>query len=93
MPDSRPLSLTAMLNPLDLSQNVGPKSLGVDRVTRPKGPRSASCHTQATWVRRPFPAPSLLGLEGDVRLKLIIIIIIIINFILQIKSMVLFQYQ
>jgi len=21
--------------------------------------------TQATWVRRPFPAPSFLGLKGD----------------------------
>jgi len=48
MPDPRVLSLTAILDPLDLSQNVGPKSLEADRVTRPKGPRSAPCHTQAT---------------------------------------------
>jgi len=42
------------------------------------------CHSQATWVRRSFLAPSFLGLEGHVELKLIIIIIII-DFTIQIK--------
>jgi hypothetical protein len=58
---------------------------------RPKGLRSAPCHTQVTWVKHSFATPSFLDLEGDVRRKLIIIItttttIIIIDFILQIKS-------
>jgi hypothetical protein len=50
-----------------------------------------SHHSQATWVRCPFSAPSFLGMEGDARPKLlitititiiIIIIIIIIDFTL-----------
>jgi len=52
-------------------------------------------HTQVTWVRRPFPTPFSLGLEKDVRPKLIIIIIIIttiiiIDFTLKIKYMFFF---
>jgi len=53
-------------------------------------------HTQVTWVRHPFPTPFFLGLEEDVRPKLIIIIIIItttiiiINFTLKIKYMLFF---
>jgi hypothetical protein len=30
-----------------------------------------SCHSQVTWIRCTFPTPSSLGLEGDVRPKLI----------------------
>jgi hypothetical protein len=48
----------------------------------PKDLGLRSCHIQATWMRRPFPAPSFLGLERDAWPKLIMIIIIVIDFIL-----------
>jgi len=50
-----------------------PKALGYAGLHDPSdlGLRS---HTQVTWVRRPFPTPFFLGLEEDVRPKLIIIL-------------------
>jgi len=53
-----------------------------------------SCHSQATWIRCTFPTPSFLGLERDVRPKLITITITTttttaatIDFTLKIKYM------
>jgi hypothetical protein len=64
------------------------------QTTRPKGLGPAPCHTQQTWVRRPFPVISFLGLKKDVRPKLIITTTtttIIIDFTLQIKSIYIFS--
>jgi len=63
------------------------------QTTRPKGLGPAPCHTQQTWVRRPFPVISFLGLKKDVRPKLITTTTttIIIDFTLQIKSIYIFS--
>jgi len=71
-----------------------PEALGPDAEPRALGQGGCKTqwtlicvpYTQATWARHPFLASSFLGLEGDVRSKLIIIIIII-DFIIQIKYM------
>ena len=73
-----------MLNPKALGLDARPYSLGLGGAAKPKGLGSASCHTQETWLGFLFPTPSFLGLEGDVIPKLIIIII---YFAFQIKSM------
>jgi len=45
------------------------------------------CHTQAAWIRRSFLVPSFLGLEGNVRPKLLTITTTTtIDFTIQIKS-------
>jgi hypothetical protein len=84
------LGLTTTLDSLALGPHIEPKSIGSSGTIRPRELGSASCHTQVTWVSRPFPDPKK-GLEGDARPKLIIIMIIItttiiiIDFTLQIK--------
>jgi hypothetical protein len=69
-----------------LGLNTCPSVLGQVRLQDPRNLGLRSCHSQVTWIRRTFPAPRNLSLEGHVRPKLIIIIIII-DFALQIKSM------
>jgi len=66
-----------------------PTILGYARLQDPRDLSLHSYLSQATWVRCPFLAPSFLGLKGDVKPKLIIIIIII-DFTFQIKSMFFF---
>jgi hypothetical protein len=77
-----------------LGLDTCPKCLGLGGAVRLKGLGLRPCHSQTTWVRRNFSAPSFFGIEGHVRSKLIkitiiiiIIIIIIIDFNLQIKFM------
>jgi hypothetical protein len=72
-----------------LGLDTCPKCLESDGAVRLKGLDLRSCHSQTTWVRRNFSAPSFFGIEGHVRPKLIkiTIIIIIIDFNLQIKFM------
>jgi len=62
----------------ELGPYAGHKVLGQVGLQDPRDLGLRSCHTQATWVRRPFPTPSFLGIDGDPWPKLIIIIIIII---------------
>jgi hypothetical protein len=66
----------------ELGPYAGHKVLGQVGLQDPRDLGLRSCHTQATWVRRPFPTPSFLGIDGDPWPKLIIIIIIIIIIIL-----------
>jgi len=62
------------------------------QTARPKGLGPAPCHTQQTWVRRPFPVISFLGLKKVVRSKLTTTTTtIIIDFTLQIKSIFFFH--
>ena len=70
-----------------LGPNTDPGALVQTGVQDPSDLGRCLCQIQATWVRCPFPAPSFLGLEGDAWPKLIIIITIIIDFTLKIKSM------
>jgi hypothetical protein len=72
-----------------LGLDTCPKCLGLGGAVRLKGLGLRPCHSQTTWVRRNFSAPSFFGIEGHVRSKLIKIkiIIIIIDFNLQIKFM------
>jgi hypothetical protein len=69
-----------------LGPHSGSKSIGPSGTIRPGELGSASCHTQITWVSRPFPDPKK-GLEGDVRPKLLTTTTttIIIDFTIQIK--------
>jgi len=95
----RALVVAATLNPLDLGQDVRPICLRSRRLTQVSLVRRCcksqrdlglrSCHAQATWVRCTFLAPSFLVLEGDVKPKLIIIIII--DFTIKIKSIFFFD--
>jgi len=64
--------------------------LGQAMLQDPKDLDLLSCHTQATWVWRPFPAPNFLGLEGN-PLPKIIVVVVIIDFVLQINSMFFFD--
>jgi hypothetical protein len=66
-------------------QTPAPRALGQVGLQDPRDLGLHPSHTQETWVGCPFPAPSYLGLEGDVKSKLIIITTII-YFILEIKS-------
>jgi len=65
-----------------------PTIMGYARLQDPRDLSLHSYHSQATWVKCPFLAPSFLGLQGNVKPKLIIIIII--DFTFQIKSMFFF---
>ena len=87
-------------DPWELGPYAGYKVLGQVGLQDPRDLGLRSCHTQATWVRRPFPTPSFLGIEGDPWPKIIIIIIIIlvvvveaasIDFALQINFMFFFS--
>jgi len=81
-----PLALGLDANALPVSPD--PRALGHAGLQNPSDLSLRPCHTQTTWVRRPFPSSIFLGMERDVLPKLIIIItIIIIDFILKIKSM------
>jgi len=51
-------------------QTPDPKALCQAGLQDPRDFGLHLCHTQATWVRRPFPAISYLGVEGDVKPKL-----------------------
>jgi hypothetical protein len=95
MSDPKVVDLVATPDPLKLSQDVENICLGSGRLTQVSWARHCCktqetwiCHSQATWVRCTFTAPSILDLQGDVRPKLIIIIKIIttIDFTFKIKS-------
>jgi hypothetical protein len=79
--------LTQTHQPRVWTPNLSVLSQG--RMQDPKDLSLRPCHSQATWVRLSFLDPSFLSLEEHVKSKLIIIIII--DFILQIKSMFLFD--
>ena len=102
MSDPKAVDLVATPDRLELSQDVGPICLGSGRLPQVSWARRCCktqdtwiCHSQATWVRCTFPDPSILGLQGDVRPKLIIIIkikiITKIDFTFKIKSFFFFR--
>jgi hypothetical protein len=66
-----------------------PSVVGQVGLQDPRNLDMLPCHSQTTRVRRPFLAPSFLGLKGHVEHKLIIMIIII-DLTLQIKSIFFF---
>ena len=74
-----------------LLQTPNPSMVGQARLQDLRDLNPRSCLSQATSIMCPFRAPSFSSLEGDAKPKLIIIIIIF-NFNIQIKSMVIFQY-
>jgi hypothetical protein len=97
MSDPKAVDLVATPDPLELSQDVENICLGSGHLPQVSWARRCCktqetwiCHSQATWVRCTFLAPSILDLQGDVRPKLIIIkkikIITTIDFTFKIKS-------
>jgi len=91
-----------MPNAIVLNPDTGPTNIGLGcrtpvpwarQTARPKGLGPAPYHPQQTWVRRPFPVISFLGLKKVVRPKLTTTTTttIIIDFTLQIKSIFFFH--
>ena len=58
-----------------LPMGSNPRALGQVGLQNPSDLGLHPCHTQATWVKRPFQASIFLGMEGNVLPKLIIILI------------------
>jgi hypothetical protein len=58
-------------DPRDLDPDIGSmRNLGM-----------RSCYTQATWVKRSFPTPSFLSLEGDPLPKLMMMMMMMMMMI------------